>query len=57
MLEFPSYKKQKFTHKDLNPIRKVENENDVNAIIEILSDKFFSTFLDNLCLCINESKK
>ena len=57
MLEFASYKKQKFTHKDLNPIRKVENENDINAIIEILSDAFFSTFLDNLCLCINESNK
>ena len=51
--EFVNYRKQRFSHKDLNPSRINKDEKDVKAIFDILSNTFIEPLSENPLLCIS----
>ena len=51
--EFVNYRKQRFSHKDLNPSRISKDEKDVKAILDILSNIFIEPLSENPLLCIS----
>ena len=51
--EFVNYRKQRFSHKDLNPSRINKDKKDVKAILDILSNTFIEPLSENPLLCIS----
>jgi len=51
--EFASYRNQKFAHKDMKPSRIKKDENDVNAVLDVLENTFIQPFSENPLLCIS----